>query len=137
VVISLRSGREVDNQVRNPNEPCRFPYQFFKNSSPSHTLETGPFSQSGDTPNGVPNASDSPPSPQSPSKEEKPQEKDSSSSASSSHLKSSFLPSPEKIQMSLPSFPHRLKKKDEDHIEKMRETFSQVKNNISLLDAIP
>ena len=28
-VISLRSGREVDNQVRNPTEPCRFPHQFF------------------------------------------------------------------------------------------------------------
>jgi len=28
-VISLRPGREVDNQVRNPNEPCRYPHQFF------------------------------------------------------------------------------------------------------------
>jgi len=28
-VISLCSGREVDNQVRNPTEPCRFPHQFF------------------------------------------------------------------------------------------------------------
>jgi len=35
-----------------------------------------------------------------------------------------------------PPFPHRLKKKDQDHIEKMRETFSQVKINIPLLDAI-
>jgi len=25
-VISLRSSREVDNQVRNPNEPCRYPH---------------------------------------------------------------------------------------------------------------
>jgi len=31
---------------------------------------------------------------------------------------------------------HRLKKKDQDHIEKIRETFSQVKINIPLLDAI-
>ena len=31
-VISLHSGREVDNQVRNPNEPCRYPHQFFQNS---------------------------------------------------------------------------------------------------------
>jgi len=38
--------------------------------------------------------------------------------------------------MPLPPFPRRLKKKDQDHIEKMRETFSQVKINIPLLDAI-
>jgi len=25
-VISLRSDREIDNQVRNPNEPCRYPH---------------------------------------------------------------------------------------------------------------
>ena len=41
-----------------------------------------------------------------------------------------------KIQTLLPPFLHRLKKKDQDHIEKMRETFSQVKINIPLLDAI-
>jgi len=28
-VTSLHSGREVDNQVRNPNEPCKYPHQFF------------------------------------------------------------------------------------------------------------
>jgi len=44
VVISLCSGREVDNQVRNHNEPCRFPHQFFQNSSPSSTPETDPSS---------------------------------------------------------------------------------------------
>jgi len=38
--------------------------------------------------------------------------------------------------MPLPPFPHRMKKKNQDHFEKMRETFSQVKINISLLDAI-
>jgi len=38
--------------------------------------------------------------------------------------------------MPLPHFPYRLKKKDQDHIEKIRETFSQVKVNIPLLDAI-
>ena len=26
VVISLCSGREIDNQVRSPNEPCRYPH---------------------------------------------------------------------------------------------------------------
>ena len=38
--------------------------------------------------------------------------------------------------MPLPPFPYRLKKKDQDHIGKMRKTFSQVKINIPLLDAI-
>ena len=38
--------------------------------------------------------------------------------------------------MPLPPFPHRLKKKDQDHIEKMREAFSQVKISIPLPDAI-
>ena len=28
VLISLHSGREVDSQVRNPNEPCRYSHQF-------------------------------------------------------------------------------------------------------------
>jgi len=48
-ITTLHSGREVDNQVRNPNEPCRYPHQFFQNSSPSSTPETGPSNQSGDT----------------------------------------------------------------------------------------
>ena len=38
--------------------------------------------------------------------------------------------------MPLPSFPHRLKKKDQAHMKKMRETFSQIKINIPLHDAI-
>ena len=38
--------------------------------------------------------------------------------------------------MPLPPFPHRLKKKDRAHVEKMRETFSQVKIDIPLLDVI-
>jgi len=38
--------------------------------------------------------------------------------------------------MPIPPFPHRLNKKNQAHIEKMRETFSQVKINIPLLYAI-
>jgi len=38
--------------------------------------------------------------------------------------------------MPSPPFTHRLKKKDQAHVEKMREIFSQVKINIPLLDAI-
>jgi len=136
-VIYLRSGREVDNQVRNRNELCRYPHQFFMNSSLSPSLETGSSSQSGDTTDGVSNALYSPSSPKSPSNKEKLKEKDSSASVSSSPSKDSSPPSSsKKIQMSLPLFPYRLKKKDQGHIEKIRETFSQVKINIPLLDAI-
>ena len=110
-VISLRSGREVDNQVRNPNEPCKHPNQFFQNSSSSSPPEIGSSSQTGDTTNGVPKASDSPFSLESPSKKEELKEKDSSDLASSSPSKdSSFPSSSEKIHMSLSPFPHKIKK---------------------------
>jgi len=125
VVEYLRSGREVDNQVRNPNEPCRYPHQCFQNSSPSFPPKAGLFNQLGDAIDGVSNVSNSPYSSESPSKKEELKEKDSSESVSSSPSKdSSSSSSSEKIQMPFPSFSHRLKKKDQDHIEKMRETFS-------------
>jgi len=135
--ISLRFGREVDNQVRNSNKPYRYPHQFFQNSSPSSPPEIGSSSQSGDATDGVPNTSDNPSPAESPSKKEELKKKDDSDSASSSHSKdSSFPSSSEKIQMPLPPFSHRLKKKNQDHIKKMRETFSQVTINIPLLDVI-
>jgi len=41
-IISLQSGREIDNQVRNLNKSCIYPHRFFQNSSPfSSSLETG------------------------------------------------------------------------------------------------
>jgi len=141
-VISLRSGREIDNQVRNPNEPYRYPHQFFKNSSSSSSLplETGSSSESGDATDGVPNDSDSHHPPESPSKEEKFKKKDSYESVDPSPSKSpSYSSSPssyEKVDMPLPPFSHRLKKKDQAHVEKTRETFSRVKISIPLLDAI-
>jgi len=97
------------------------------------TPETGPTSPSGDTPDGVSNVSDSPPSLRSPSKKKESKEKDSSESASFSPSKNSSSPSSsEKIQMLLPPFPHRLRNKDQDHVEKMRETFSQFLDQHSL-----
>ena len=136
-VISLRSGTEIDNQVRNPNEPCMYPHQFFHNSysysspSSSSSLETGSSSKPEDATDGVLNDSNPPPSLESPSKKEKLEEKDSSDS-----VKPPIDSSTEKVQMPLPPFPHMFKKKDQAHVEKMRETFSQVKINIPLLDAI-
>jgi len=119
--------------VRNPNEPCWCPYQFFQNSSSSSPLETGSSSQSGDATDGVPNDSDSPSPPASPSKKDELKEKDSSVNSSKD---SSSPSSSEKIHIPLPPFPYRLKKKDQDHIKKMRETFTQAKINIFLFDAI-
>jgi len=52
--------------------------------------------------------------------------KDTSSSPSST----------EKVHKPLTPFPHKLKKKDQAHVKNMRETFSQVKINILLLNAI-
>jgi len=113
VLRSLRSSREIDNQVRNSNKPCRYPHQFFQNSSPSFPPETGSSSQSGDATDGVPNASDNPSPLESPSKKEKPKEKDSSDSVSSlPSMESSSHSSSEKIQMPLPLFSYKLKKKD-------------------------
>jgi len=60
VVISLHYGREIDNKVRNPNEPCRYPHQFFQNSassSSSSSPETGSSSEPKDATKGVPNNS--------------------------------------------------------------------------------
>ena len=68
VVISLCFGQEFNNQLRNPNEPCRCPHQFFQNSSPLSTPEAGLSSQLEDTTDGIPNASNSPSSPESHSK---------------------------------------------------------------------
>jgi len=105
--------------------------------SPSSPPEIGSSNQLGNTTDGVPNTSSSPSSPKSPSKKKELKEKDSSHSTSSSPSKDSSSPfSSKKIQMPLPPFSHRLKKKDQDHIEKIRETFSQVKINIPLLDVI-
>jgi len=69
-VISLRSSREIDNQVTNPNEPGRYPHEFFQNSSSSSPPETSSSSQSGDATDDVPNYSNSPSSFESPFKKE-------------------------------------------------------------------
>jgi len=132
-VISLHSDRKVDNQVRNPDEPCRYPHQFFQNSFSSSPPEIGSPSKSRDATDGVPHDLDSPYPPESSSKE-----KDSYDLAKFSPSKGSSSPSSssEKVHMHVPPFPHRLKKKDQAHIEKMREIFCQVKINISLLDVI-
>jgi len=88
-VISLRSDREIDNQVRNPNEPCRHPHQFFQNSSsfsfPSSSCspETGSSSKPEDATDGVLTDFDTPPSLESPSRKEESKEKASSDSVES------------------------------------------------------
>jgi len=54
VVISLKSGRDVDNQVGNSKEPYKFPHDFFQNSSLSPSPKIGSSNNSGDTTDGVP-----------------------------------------------------------------------------------
>jgi len=142
-VISLHSDREINNQVRNPNEPCRYPRQIFQNSSsssPPSSPETSSSSKPDDGTDGVFNDSDTSPSLESPSEKDEFKKKDSfesvDPSCSKSLSSSSSRFSSDKVHIHLPPFPHRLKKKDQAHVEKMRETFSQVKINIPLLDAI-
>ena len=138
--ISLCSDRQVDNQVRKPNEPCRSPHQFFQNSASSSSSppETSSSSEPGDATDGVLNDSNTHIPPESPSKKEELKEKDSSESINPSPSNGSSSPSSssEKVHMSFPPFSHKLKKKDQAHVKKMREAFSQVKINIPLLDAI-
>jgi len=134
--LASPSSGNPSELMRKVNEPCRYPHQFCQTSS-SSPPEIDSSSQSGDAIDGVPNDSDSPSLPESPSKKEELKEKGSSDSENFSSSKySSSHSSSEKIQMPSPPFPHRIKKNDQDHIEKMRETFPQVKINISLLDAI-
>ena len=102
-VISLRFGREIDNQVRNPNEPCMYPHQFFQNSSfsssPSSSPETSSSSKLENATDGVLNDSDTPPSLESPSKKEESIEK-----ASFDSVKPPIDSSTEKVHMPLPLF---------------------------------
>ena len=53
-VIFLRSGQEIDNQVENSKEPCKFPHDLFKNSSTSPSSKIASSNNSGDTTDGVP-----------------------------------------------------------------------------------
>ena len=87
-VISLRSGREIHNQVRSPNEPCRYPHQFFERSSSSSSPpETGSSSNSRDATDGVSGDSDSRPLIESLSKDEELKKKDFSESVDPSPSK--------------------------------------------------
>ena len=126
--------------MRNPSEPYRYPHQFFQNSSSSSSSsppETDSSNELGNATNGIPNDSDTCLSPKSLSKKEEIKEKDSSYSVDPSPFKgSSSLSSAKKVHIPLPPFLYRLKKKYQAHVEKIRETFSQVEINIHLLDAI-
>jgi len=102
-VVSLYSSQEIDNQVRNPNEPCRYPHQFFQNSasSSSSSPETGSSSEPWNATEGVPNDSDAHLYPNQSSKKEELKEKDSSDSVDPSPFKGSSF-SYEKVHMPLP-----------------------------------
>ena len=104
--------------MRNPNEPCIYPHQFFQNSSsslPSSSPETGPSGKLGDTTDGVLNNSGTPLPSKSPSDKEELKEKDFSISVDPSPLKDSSISFVEKVHKPLPRFPHTLKKKCQAH----------------------
>ena len=90
VVISLRSGWDIDNQVENFKEPCKFPHIFFQNSSHCSPVRNGSSSKSGDTTNGVLNDSQNDPLSNSTHDQEDPEENDSSNRWSPKHSSSPF-----------------------------------------------
>jgi len=116
VVISLRSGLEIDNKVGTSSEPYKYPHSFFQNFSPSSSsssLEIGSSSKSKDAIDGVPNIYDNPLPAKWPSDKEEPKEKDSSDSVDPSPPKDCSSPAAaKKIHKPLHPFPHKLKKKD-------------------------
>ena len=132
-VISLRLGQEIDNQVGNFKEPYKFPHDFFQNSSPSFPPVTG----SEDTTDGVPGDSSKDSPLNSSSDQEDLEENDSFGLSSPKDSSSpSIFEKAQRPTTPLPPFPHTLEKKDQVNVDKIRETFSQVKINIHLLDAI-
>ena len=92
--------------MRNPNEHCMYPHQFFQNSySSSPPLETGSFSKLGDASNGVSNDSDTHLLLELPYIQEVLKEKDCSDSVDPSPPKhSSSSSSYEKVHKPLPFF---------------------------------
>jgi len=112
IVTSLRSSREIDNQVGNSNESCKYPHSFFQKFSSSSSPKTCSSSKSRDITDNVPSDSAYPLPFDSPSNKEELKEKDSTGLVDPSCPKdSSSLPSIEKIHNSLPPLPHNLKRK--------------------------
>jgi len=93
--------------VRNPNDPCKYPHQFFQYFSSSSSPETGSSSKSID----VHDFDNSLPC-ELRYKKEEPKVKDSFDSVDPSPLKDSSSPSStKKVNKPLPPFPYGLKKK--------------------------
>ena len=101
--------------MRNLNEPCKYPHQFFQNSFSSPPPKTGSSSRLRDATDDIPNDFDTHLPPESPSKKAEPKEKESSDSSPPKDSSST-----EKVHIPLPHFSHRFKNKDQAHVEKMR-----------------
>ena len=83
VVISLRSGQEIDSQVENSKELYKYPNRFFQKFSPSFSSspEAGSSSNWGDIIDGIPfGPSNDPLLSNSPSDKEETKEKNSADS---------------------------------------------------------
>ena len=137
-VMYFRYGWEIDNQVGTRSEPCKHPHSFLQNSFPSSSSPEAGSSSSYGMLLMV-----------SPMMllilcllshlliKKSIRKKDSTNLVDPSPPKDSFSPPfAEKVHKPLPPFPYRLKKKDQAHIYKMKEIFSQVKISIPLLNAI-
>ena len=105
-VISLRSGRKINNQVGSSHETCKYPYSFFHNSSPiSSSRETGSSNKSTDIADGVSSEYSSPLPLDSLANQKEPNEKNYMlSAAPSSPTDSSSSSSAKKVHMSLQCF---------------------------------
>jgi len=122
-IISLRTGREINNQVGNVKEPCKFTHNFFQNSSPSSPLVTG----LGDSTNGVPGDSSKDSPLNSSFDQEELKENDSSDLSSPKNSPSpSIVEKVHRPTTTLPPFPHRLNKKDQVNVDKIGKIFSQI-----------
>lgn len=115
-VISLRSGKQVDNNICDISDDAL-------NPSSSTSIPSSPAITSEEKSNSEPATDNS--------------EKSSEKEANETDKNKSVPTVSDQTYKPKAPFPHRLtKKKDEGQFEKIRETFSQVKINIPLLDAI-
>ena len=111
-VISLRSGRDIDNQVKIPKNPANTLTICFRILlSPPFFSRTGSSSKFGDATADVPGESSNPVPSYSPSDKEELKEKNSADLLDPSSPKNSPLASSiDRVNKYVPPFPHRMRR---------------------------
>ena len=123
-ITSLRSGRLIDHNLE---DLVDVPVQFSPSLSPSTPPEN--TSTSGDATDGTPIDPSRPTDLVDPEETKQDEYKKGDDTSQPSTVK--------RVHKPTATFPNKLRnKKDQTHIDKIRETFSQVKINILLLNAI-